>query len=257
MSALEKKLLSKLQRASKKFGMIKPNDRIMVALSGGKDSYVLLHLIKTLKKKIPFKLSFFALHIDQGLPNYDGKQLREFLDKNHYDFRIIKQNTFQIVQNKTETGKSYCSLCARLRRGIIYRVAKENNVTKIALGHHRDDAIETLFLNLFFAGKIASMPPKLRARDGNTIIRPLILCDERDIQAFSDEQAFPILKDAGCVLAKDSQRDNMKKLVDSLQREIPRVKGSIMAALGNVEPSHLHDLELYERFNLPVFSSDE
>src|SRR5580700_5644420 len=194
MEALERKLGRALARAATDFEMIEDGDRILVAVSGGKDSYTMLHLLRALQRRAPVQFSLKVVNVDQGHPGYPGHVLREYMAREGYDFTMIEEDTYSIVTDKIPAGKTYCSLCSRLRRGILYRVATELGCNKIALGHHRDDVLQTLFLNLLFAGPLAAMPPKLVANGGRTtVIRPLAYCAEEDIAAFSREQGFPIL----------------------------------------------------------------
>src|SRR5688572_14299281 len=193
-SEVQRKLSRAMGRALADFDMIQAGDRIMVAVSGGKDSYTLLHLLRSLQKKAPVSFELKVVNIDQGHPGYPAERLVKYMDQEGYDFRMISEDTYSVVTSIIPEGKTYCSLCSRLRRGILYRVASELECTKIALGHHCDDALQTLFLNLFFAGQLASMPPKLIADEGrHVVIRPLVYCLEEDVQLFSQEMAFPIL----------------------------------------------------------------
>src|SRR6478735_10964140 len=192
MDKLEKKLLSGMAKASADFKLIEPNDRVMVAVSGGKDSHALLYLMRELQRKAPFPFSIFALNVDQGHPGFPSELLPEFFEREGYEYVIVKEDTYSVVTEKVPEGKTYCSLCSRLRRGILYRLARELGCTKIALGHHRDDAIVTLMLNLVFSGQLKAMPPKLISDAGdNVVIRPLIYVAEDDLAAFSDERGFP------------------------------------------------------------------
>ncbi|HEY6459790.1 MAG TPA: tRNA 2-thiocytidine(32) synthetase TtcA, partial [Polyangiaceae bacterium] len=194
MEPLERRLGRALARAVTDFGMIEDGDRLMVAVSGGKDSYTMLHLLRELQRKAPVRFTLRVVNVDQGHPGYPGHLLRDYMAREQYDFTMIEEDTYSIVTEKIPAGKTFCSLCSRLRRGILYRVATEMGCNKIALGHHRDDVLQTLFLNLLFAGKLASMPPKLLADSGaHVVIRPLVYCAEEDIRAFSDAQGFPIL----------------------------------------------------------------
>ena len=192
MSALEKKLISRLTRASKKFRLIEPDDVIMACISGGKDSYAMLHLLHAIRVNMPFPFEIVAVNLDQGHPGFPAQTLVDHFESRGYRYKMLQADTYSIVLDKIAPGKTQCSLCSRLRRGILYDAAEELGATKIALGHHRDDAIETAMLNLLYAGKLSSMPPKLRSDDGrNTIIRPLIFCEEELIAEFAEEQAFP------------------------------------------------------------------
>src|SRR5579871_6402645 len=194
MEGLERKLGRAMGRAVADFDMIGDGDRILVAVSGGKDSYTMLHLLRELQRKAPVRFELRAVNVDQGHPGYPGHLLREYMAREGYDFTMIEEDTYSIVTEKIPAGKTYCSLCSRLRRGVLYRVAADLGCNKIALGHHRDDVLQTLLLNLFFAGMLSSMPPKLVSDNGACIvIRPLVYCAEDDIRAFSQAAAFPIL----------------------------------------------------------------
>ena len=251
IDTIERKLLRHVQRASKQFGLFEPDDRIMVCLSGGKDSWVMLHLLRLLQKKLPFRIELVAMNLDQGHPGFPGHLIKEYLDEHGYEYRLYAQDTFSIVQEKVPEGKTTCSLCSRLRRGILYNAAVELGCTKIALGHHRDDILQTAMLNLFYGGKLATMPPKVWSDDGrNVVIRPLSLCAEDEIQAYADALEFPIIPCDLCGTQEDMKRQEMKFLLNRLAAANPRVKGSMMAALGNVQPSHLLDLGLREQLGL-------
>ena len=251
VDSLERKLIRHVQRASKQFGLFEPNDRVMVCLSGGKDSWVMLHVMRLLLKRLPFKMELVAMNLDQGHPGFPGHLLEEYLTEHDYEFRLYHRDTYSVVQEKIPEGKTTCSLCSRLRRGILYNAAVELGCTKIALGHHRDDILQTSMLNLFYGGKLATMPPKVWSDDGrNVVIRPLSLCAEEDIAAYAEQIGFPIIPCDLCGSQEDMKRQEMKALLNRLAADNPRVKGSMMAALGNVQPSHLLDLELREQVGI-------
>lgn len=252
-SRLERKLSRAMSRAIADFRMIADGDRILVAISGGKDSYTLLHLLSQLREKAPVRFSLLAVHIDQGQPGYDGAGLAAWLRARGYDFRIVREDTYSIVTEKIPEGKTYCSLCSRLRRGILYRLASEFGCNKIALGHHRDDAVVTLLLNLFFSGQLKAMPPKLLADDGkNVVIRPLIYCAEDMIAEYAKLEGFPILPCNLCGSQENLQRRAISQLLARLEAEHPGIRANMLAALGNVRPSHLFDRGLWERLGLEV-----
>jgi tRNA 2-thiocytidine biosynthesis protein TtcA len=257
-SAAERLLLRDVGRAIADFGLIEDGDRLMVALSGGKDSYSLLVLLRALQRRAPIRFSVLALHLDQGHPGYDGAPLSGWLTRQGIEHRILREDTYAIVTEKIPAGKTACSLCSRLRRGILYRAASELGCNKIALGHHRDDALETLLLNLFFAGKLAAMPARLTSDDGrHVVIRPLIYCAEETIARFAAEQAFPILPCNLCGSQSEAQRKQMKALLDRMEAEHPQLRQSMLAALGNVVPSHLLDRDLHPAAGSPPAAADD
>lgn len=244
-SELERRIVRDTGRAIGDFSLIDANDRIMVAVSGGKDSYAMLEVLRRLQERAPVRFSLVAVHLDQGHPGYDGAPLREFLERNGYEHHIVREDTYTVVTDKVPEGSTYCSLCSRLRRGILYRVATELGCNKIALGHHRDDAIETLMLNLFFAGKVAAMPARLVSDDGaHVVIRPLIYCAEETLAAFAVERGYPILPCNLCGSQSTAQRKQVKALLAQLEGDHPGVKSSLFAALGNVRPTQLLDRAL-------------
>lgn len=251
MNRLEKRLLDDVARASSDFALLEPDDRVLVAVSGGKDSHALLYLLREIQRRAPFRFSLVAVNIDQGHPGFPKQVLPSYFEAEGYEYRIIEEDTYSIVQEKVPEGKTYCSLCSRLRRGILYTVASELGVTKIALGHHRDDAIETLMLNLFYSGQIKAMPPRLRSDDGrHVVIRPLIYASEREIAAFSAEKAFPIIPCDLCGSQEHLQRKQVKALLDRLDAENPHVRANVFASLANVRPSHLFDTGLRRALGL-------
>jgi len=238
---LERRLFRDLGRAIGDHHLIEDGDRIMVAISGGKDSYGLLVLLRDLQARAPVAFELVAVHLDQGQPGYDGAPLERWLQAEGVSYKILRENTYAIVTDKIPEGKTYCSLCARLRRGILYRAAGELGCNKIALGHHREDALETLLLNLFFGGKLAAMPPRLVSDDGRfVVIRPLAYAAEADLAAFAEARGFPILPCKLCGSQDDAQRKQMKSLIADLERKHPTLRQTMLAALGNVVPSHLY-----------------
>jgi tRNA 2-thiocytidine biosynthesis protein TtcA len=248
-----KKLERAMARAIHDFSMIADGDRVMCAVSGGKDSYALHALLTDLTRRAPVRFSVIAVNIDQGHPGYPGHLLQDYMDQNGHEFRMVAEDTHSIVTDKIPEGKTYCSLCSRLRRGILYRLADELGCTKIALGHHRDDAITTLMLNLVFAGQLKSMPPKLMADDGrNVVIRPLIYCAEADLQRFAAEMAFPIIPCDLCGSQDTLQRKAISALLADLETRHAGVRENMLAALGNVRPSHLFDKGLWQKLGLEV-----
>lgn len=246
INRLEKILRGNVGRAIADFNMIEDGDKIMVCLSGGKDSYAMLEILRILQKKAPIKFQIVAVNLDQKQPDFPEEVLPEYLASIGVEYHIIEEDTYTIVKDKIPEGKTTCSLCSRLRRGIIYSWAVENNITKIALGHHRDDIIETLFLNLFFGGKLKSMPPKLRSDDGrNTVIRPLAYAKEADIEKYAELMKFPIIPCNLCGSQENLQRKQVKIMLQKWQQQFPGRLESIFGALSNVAPSHLLDTNLY------------
>jgi len=256
--ALERRLGRAMSRAIAHFGMIDDGDRILVAVSGGKDSYTLLHLLRSLQRKAPVNFELLAVNIDQGHPGYPGEVLRKYMAEQEYDFKMIHEDTYSIVTEKIPTGKTFCSLCSRLRRGILYRIAKELGCNKIALGHHREDVLQTLLLNLFFAGQLGAMPPRLVADDGRlVVVRPLVYCSEDDIREFAKQEMFPILPCDLCGSQEQLQRKVVGRLIDGLEAEHPGIKQVMLAALQNVRPTHLLDQGLWRALGLPVAFADD
>ncbi|MEZ4448109.1 MAG: tRNA 2-thiocytidine(32) synthetase TtcA [Nannocystaceae bacterium] len=243
MADLEEALLRRISRANRRFGMIEADDRVMVAISGGKDSWALLHLLRAYRRRLPFDFSIVAVNLDQGHPGFPVERLRDHLEAEGFEYRILHQDTYSVVKREVPEGKAYCSLCSRLRRGILYDAAVRLGATKIALGHHRDDVIETLLLNQLFAGQLKAMAPRLRSDDGrNTLIRPLVLCGEAEIAAYAAQEGFPVVPCDLCGSQENLRRQQVKALIQGLEATIPGVRESLLAAAGNLKPSHLLDL---------------
>ena len=224
----------------------------MVAVSGGKDSLVLLHLLREIKKRAPFAFSIFAVNVDQKQPGFPSEVLPKYFAEEGYDYHVVEDDTYSIVKEKVPEGKTYCSLCSRLRRGILYTTAKKLGATKIALGHHRDDCIETLLLNAFFSGQLRAMPARLRASDGqNVVVRPLIYCAERDIAKYAEAKRFPIIPCNLCGSQPNLQRRRVKELLAHLEQDIPHLKNSLFSSVTNVRHTHLLDRQLTQTLGEP------
>jgi tRNA 2-thiocytidine biosynthesis protein TtcA len=245
---LEKRLLHQAGRAIQEFGLIEDGDRILVGVSGGKDSFTLLYLLQRLRERAPIRFELIACNLDQGHPGFPAQRLESYLRAQGHEVRMLREDTYSVVKRLTPEGATACAVCSRLRRGILYSAAAEMGCTKIALGHHRDDLIESLLLSMLFAGKIRTMPPKLRSDDGrNTVIRPLCYAAEADIAAFAESASFPIIPCDLCGSQENLERKRVKRLLSELEREHPGVRSSLFAALGNVMPNHLLDARLYPR----------
>ena len=245
MSNVRRQLYRQLKQTCDTYGLLAPDDHVMVALSGGKDSYSLLVLLDQLVKRLPFRVRLTAVHLDQQQPGYDGATLARWLAESRFAYEILSEDTYSVVVEHTEAGETYCSLCSRLRRGILYSAAARLGCNKIALGHHRDDALETFLMNLFFAGKLQAMPAKYTTDDGRfDVIRPLIQCAEESVASFAREQQFPILPCNLCGSQPGLARDRMTELLTELERKQPNVKSVMMAALANISPTHLLDADL-------------
>ncbi|MFS1704535.1 tRNA 2-thiocytidine(32) synthetase TtcA [Alteromonas sp. AMM-1] len=244
---LQKRLRRNVGKAIDDFGMIEHGDKVMVCLSGGKDSYTLLDILMYLQRIAPISFDIVAVNLDQKQPGFPEHVLPDYLKTLGIDYRIVEEDTYSIVKDKIPEGKTTCSLCSRLRRGILYRTATELGATKIALGHHRDDMLETLFLNMFHGGKLKSMPPKLVSDDGkHVVIRPLAYCAEKDIEKYAQAVEFPIIPCNLCGSQENLQRQNIKMMLQDWNRRFPGRIESMFRAIQNVTPSHLVDSNLYD-----------
>ena len=244
---LQKRLRHEVGRAIEDFGMIEEGDKVMVCLSGGADSYTMLDILQRLQKRAPIFFELVAVNLDQKQPGFPEHVLPEYLDQIQVNYHILEQDTYSVVTDIIPQGKTMCGLCSRLRRGILYTFAKRNGFTKIALGHHRDDIIETLFLNMFYGGKLKSMPPKLLSDDGeNIVIRPLAYCKEKDIKQYAEQQEFPIIPCTLCGSQDSLQRQVIKDMLQDWDRNHPGRIETIFSSMQTVIPSHLADNDMYD-----------
>ncbi len=250
---LTKRLRRNTAEAIVDYNMIEEGDRVMVCLSGGKDSYTMLDMLLSLQRRAPISFTLRAVNLDQKQPNFPETILPAYLKAMDVEYDVIERDTYSVVKRVIPEGKTTCGLCSRLRRGTLYGYAEENNFNKIALGHHRDDIIETLFLNMFHGGSLQAMPPKLRSNDGrNIVIRPLAYCKEKDIERYSAQREFPIIPCDLCGSQANLQRQNIKHMLQQWDKESPGRVESIFTAVTNVKPSQLADRKLFDFASLVV-----
>ena len=244
---LHKRLRRNVGRAIADFNMIEAGDRVMVCLSGGADSYTMLDILQSLQRNAPVEFELIAVNLDQKQPGFPENILPDYLDELGIEYHVLEEDTYSVVKRVIPEDKTFCGLCSRLRRGIIYRYAKEQGYTKIALGHHREDIIETLFLNMFYGGKLKSMPAKLLSDDGeNVVIRPLAYCAESDIKSYAEEQAFPIIPCSLCGSQDNMQRQAIKQMLIEWNKQKPGRIETIFTSIQNIVPSHLLDTDAFE-----------
>ena len=247
LKQVTKKLQRSVAEAIQQYSMIAEGDKIMVCLSGGKDSYAMLNMLLYFKKVAPISFDIIAVNLDQKQPGFPVEVLPTYLTKLGVNYKIIEKNTYKIVMEKTPEGKTTCSLCSRLRRGTLYEAAKDLGCNKLALGHHRNDILETFFLNFFFSGKLETMPPKFKNDAGDLVVlRPLAFCKESDIEVYADFMNFPIIPCNLCGSQENLQRNNVKQMITDWETEFPNRNAIMMNALQNVFPSHLLDKNLYD-----------
>ncbi len=244
---LHKRLKRQVGQAVTDYSMIEDGDRVMVCMSGGKDSHTLLDILLELRQRAPVRFELIAVNMDQKQPGFPGHVLPDYFRERGVDWHVIEEDTYSIVTQKVAEGKTMCGLCSRLRRGTLYTWAADNGIDKIALGHHRDDIVETFFLNLFHGGRLKAMPPKLRADDGrNMVIRPLAYAGEADIAGYAELRGFPIIACNLCGSQENLQRENVKEMLAEWERTHPGRTETMFKALQNVAPSQLADRELFD-----------
>lgn len=253
IARIEKKLLHYIGKAIADYKLIENGDRVMLCLSGGKDSFTMLTILEKLRKRSNVKFELFVFTLDQAQPGWDDSQLRAYLEERNFKYEILTADTYSIVKEKIPEGATYCSLCSRLRRGIIYSYAKEHGYNKIALGHHRDDLITTLLMSILYNGQVKSMPPKLLSDDKqNIVIRPMVYCQEADIIKYAAAQKFPIIPCNLCGSQDNLARVRVKRLIRDLAIDNPKIPSNILNAISNIQPSQLMDKKLWDFKSLRV-----
>jgi len=242
LDQLSEKLVRTLAKTSIEYSVIEPGDNILVAMSGGKDSYGLLHLLTRLMPRLPFDVKLVAVHVAQGQPGYNGEPLKNWLEQSGVPYEIVHQDTYSVVQRHTKPGETFCSVCSRMRRGVLYTTASRLGCNKIALGHHRDDTVATLMMNLFYSGKIQAMPAKYTTNNGELqVIRPMIEIAEHNLVELARLAEFPILPCGLCSTQEDHKRKFVGELLDNLEKDHPQIRNVMLGAIKNVRPSHLLD----------------
>ncbi len=255
---LQKKLRRYTGQAIEAFNMIEEGDKVMVCLSGGKDSYAMLHILRSLQRSAPIDFELVAVNLDQKQPGFPEHILPEYLESLDIPYHIINRDTYSVVKSKIPEGKTTCGLCSRLRRGTLYAFAEDIGATKIALGHHKNDIVETMFLNMFYGSRISAMPPKLLSDDGrNIVIRPLAYCRERDISKFAEYMQFPIIPCNLCGSQENLQRQNIKAMLKEWEKKHPSRIESIFSAMQNIAPSQMADTDLFNFKDLKIDRSGE
>lgn len=258
LEELEKKLLHYTGKAIADFNLIQSGDRIMVCVSGGKDSFTMLRILRLLQQRAKVDFEILAFTLDQAQPGWNDTVLRAWMEQHKFNYEILTRDTYSIVKEKIPEGQTYCSLCSRLRRGIIYRYAEEKGYNKIALGHHRDDLVRTLLMSILYNGNISSMPPKLLSDNKkHIVIRPLVYCQEKDIAAFAKLMEFPIIPCNLCGSQENLTRKKIKVLIDQLALENPKVPSNMLHALTSIKPSQLMDKKLWDFKNLETMKDDD
>lgn len=255
---LQKRLRRNMGRAIEDYRMIEQGDRVMVCLSGGKDSFAMLDILRNLQQSAPVDFELVAVNLDQKQPGFPEHVLPEYLEQTGVPYYIIDKDTYSVVKSKVPEGRTTCGICSRLRRGTLYAFAESIGATKIALGHHRDDIVETLFLNMFYGSRLKAMPPKLRSDDGrNIVIRPLAYCKETDLIRYAEHKSFPIIPCNLCGSQENLQRQNIKQMLNDWEKENPGRVENIFRAIQNISPSQLADVKLFDFQNLPLDRAGE